>query len=187
MRRLSSIAVVAAAVLFAACSSSSATTAPATSGASQPASSAPAESASTAPSEMASASASTAVESAAPSVDVSAFGSKYAEISTKLEAAVKAFSAKIAADPTQMLSAYKDLTAAYKEAITELKAVDWPAGVKSDMLQVLNDEDELVGILDKAALDPAALATSQSRMTELTTEIQTLGKKIAAYFGQPVQ
>lgn len=186
MRRLSSIAVVAAAVLFAACSSGSATVAPSDAGAaSQPAASQPAESPSAAaPSEAASASA--AAESAAPSLDVSAFASKYGEISNKLQAATAAFSAKVAADPTQMLSAYKDLTAAYKEAIAELKTVDWPSAVKGDMLQVLNDEEELVGMLDKVASDPTAMVTNQGRITELTTEIETLGKKIAAYFGQPV-
>jgi hypothetical protein len=190
MRRLSSIGVIAAAVLFAACSSSSATTAPVASEAASQAASQPAESASAAPSAAPSeaASASAAAESPAASVDISAFGSKYAEIQSKLQAATAAIMAKLATakSPADIGAVYKEWSAAVKSAIAEYKAVDWPSVAKDDILQALDKEDQLVGLLGDIGSDPAAMAANQSKIQQLTTELQALGKKIAADLGQPV-
>jgi hypothetical protein len=185
MRRLSSIAVLVAAVSFAACSSS-ATSAPAAGGATMaPAATTAPESASSAP--VASAPASAAAESAVPSIDTSAFGSKYSQISQELQAATAAIMSKLtsATSPADIAAVYKELAAAMKKAIAEYRAVDWPAAIKGDILQALNDEEELVGIYEKVVTDPTAMVANQARLTQLTNDLEALGKKIAAYFGQP--
>ncbi len=115
------------------------------------------------------------------------FGSKYSQISQELQTATAAIMAKMATakSPADIAAVYKDLAAAMRKAIDEYRAVDWPSGIKSDILQALNDEEELVGIYEKVVTDPTAMVANQARLTQLTNELQTLGQKISGYFGQP--
>jgi hypothetical protein len=184
MRRLLPVTMLlVAAVSFVGCSSS-ATSAPSAASPSESAapSASPSPEASVAPSESA------AVESAPASIDVSAFGSQYKQISDELQAELSKIQASMstATTPAAIIAAYKQYAEATRAAIAKYRAIDWPAAIKGDMDKLLSDQDELLSIYEKVTTDPTSIATQQGRIAAIAAELPVLAQKIASYFGVQV-
>lgn len=184
MRRLLPLAILAASIAVAGCSSGAATPTPASS-AGLPAESAAASATAAPPSAAPSESA--AVASSAPSIDASAFGSQYAKIQSDLQAEIAKITAGMmtATTPAQLTAVYKQFADAMRKSITASRAISWPAAIGGDMDKLLADEEELVNLWEQMMNDPTASA-NQDRIAAIEAEMPALAQKIAAYFGVSV-
>lgn len=126
-------------------------------------------------------------EAPSPTVDSAIFMRKYATISARLAAAGKAFSAEIAKAKSEkaVKAAWTKYLAAFKSSIRSLKAVDWPAAAKADIQALLDDQDALVTLLNKAAAHPEQVKSLQSKITALEKKIQALASKVEAELAAP--
>jgi len=171
------------AIAVAACSSGS-SPAPSSGDGGSGGSSAASAPAATAPAETPAAT--SAAATSVPSIDTSAFGSKYAQIQAELQAATAKLSSSMtgATTPEAMTAAYKEYADATRKAIAELRAIDWPAPIKDDMDKLLADEDELVSLQETMLTNPGG--ADESRIAAISAELPALAQKIAAYFGVQV-
>jgi hypothetical protein len=115
-----------------------------------------------------------------PTISAATFAKKYAKISATLTAAAKTFQAELAKARSEkaVKAAWTKYLAAYRSSIKLLKAVDWPEAARADIVALLDAEDQLVVLLNKAAAHPATVQANQSKILKLEKTIQSLAKKV---------
>ncbi len=115
-----------------------------------------------------------------PTISAATFAKKYAKISATLTAAAKTFQAELskARSEKAVKAAWTKYLAAYRSSIKLLKAVDWPEAARADILALLDAEDQLVVLLNKAAAHPDTVQANQSKILKLEKTIQSLAKKV---------
>lgn len=188
MRLVVRVVALGAAVLLAACSSSpAASPQPASSAAESSAPASAMESSAPAASEAPSAVGSSATSSNAAAGMAAASGD-FARISQQLAATQAQIMAKLgtATSPGAMSDVYKEWGTALRSAIAEYRKIDWPATISGDMNKLLDDEDSLAAIIEKIGTDPTGIADNQAQMSQLSSEMATLSKKIAGELGAPL-